>query len=344
VSRFSGHTAFEEVLLDWQELRGNARYFFQTPEWISALYRQTRDDAVFVSLLDDHRPVSVSFLRRSQLKRFGITLELLSAPGFLTDFRLFADGLLDENSVNRISIDEIMTHIGTWHVLLLERLRINSPWLTINDGVGFVEDEASQGVGVLDTVRSADVYWRDMPKNMRQSVVKARRKAERFAGGELITTSGGNILDEFEQYVLLEDSQEKGRRGTSLLKKEEHLYLIRDYLLASDSAEVRRLEINGRTAACQLTTRVGSTLFLLKIAYDEQLANLSPGNILMADLIEQSCEDPTIDRIDCTVWQPWHERWGMLREPTFRLTAFNSMAVRGRLARAAWNVKRHFNH
>jgi CelD/BcsL family acetyltransferase involved in cellulose biosynthesis len=102
--------------------------------------------------------------------------------------------------------------------------------------------------------------------------------------------------------------------------------------------------MDNRIAASQLSVRVGRTLFLLKIAYDEQLAYLSPGNVLMANLVESCCEDPDVDRIDCTVWQPWHQRWGMTREPTFRFTAFNSRSVRGALAGVAWNARRHLVH
>jgi len=40
------------------------------------------------------------------------------------------------------------------------------------------------------------------------------------------------------------------------------------------------------------------------------------------------------------VWQGCHQRWGMVREPTYRLLAFNHRSVRGALVGAAWHARR----
>jgi CelD/BcsL family acetyltransferase involved in cellulose biosynthesis len=234
-----------------------------------------------------------------------------------------------------------MRHLGSWHVVRLNRLRIGSPWLALADGRGCVEEEPGEGVGVLDTCRDADAWSREMPKNMRDSIKKARRKLERVGGSEVVVSTGEDVAGGFEQYVLLEGSGQKGRNKTDLSHKREWRSLLLDYLRASDTAEVRCLYIDGQIAACQLSARVDRTLFLIKIAYDEQLAHLSPGNVLMAHLIEACCEDPHVDRVDCIVWQPWHQRWGLVREPTFRLTAFNHKSIRGALAGIVWNTRRH---
>jgi CelD/BcsL family acetyltransferase involved in cellulose biosynthesis len=337
----AGALGLERVLPTWQLLGGHASYFFQTPEWIASLYGHIVDDVVLAALVDSLRPVSVSILRRSLRRRWGISLEVLEAPGNLEEFRLFADGILARDADDRCSFDEIMRHLGSWHVMQLSRLRVGSPWLALANERAVVEEEPEQGVGVLDTARDADAWWREMPKNMRDSVRKARNRSERGGGSEVVLSTGGGIAGGFEQFVLLESSQQKGRQATDLAHKPAWRSLLRGYLVASEMAEVRSLNIDGRIAASQLTVRVGRTLFLLKIAYDEQLAHLSPGNVLMANLVEICCEDPNVDRIDCTVWQPWHQRWGMFREPTFRLTAFDSMSVRGALAGVVWNSRRH---
>jgi hypothetical protein len=85
---------------------------------------------------------------------------------------------------------------------------------------------------------------------------------------------------------------------------------------------------------------VGGSLVFIEVAYDEQLAHLSPGNVLMANLVEECCEDPSVHRIDCTVWQSWHQRRGMVREPTYRLLAFNRRSAGGALVGAAWHARR----
>ena len=330
----------ERVLPAWQELGENARYFFQTPQWVASLSDQIADDVVLGALVDGDRPVAVSILRRSRLRRWGISLKVLGGPGHLEEFRLFADGLLAQEADSRCSFDEIVRHLGSWHVVRLNRLRIGSPWLALADGRASVEEEPGEGVGVLDTCRDADAWSREMPKNMRDSIKKARRRLEKGGSSEVVVSTGGDVAGGFEQFVLLEGSGQKGRNRSDISHMPAWRSLLLGYLLASDTAEVRSLTIDGQIAASQLSVRVGRTLFLIKIAYDEQLAHLSPGNVLMANLVEACCEDPNVDRIDCIVWQPWHQRWGLVREPTFRLTAFNPRSARGALAGVVWNARR----
>ena len=47
----------------------------------------------------------------------------------------------------------------------------------------------------------------------------------------------------------------------------------------------------------------------MKVAYDEELAELSPSNLLMADLVRNCCERPDVASIDLVTNQPWHARW-----------------------------------
>jgi CelD/BcsL family acetyltransferase involved in cellulose biosynthesis len=114
--------------------------------------------------------------------------------------------------------------------------------------------------------------------------------------------------------------------------------------VTSDTAEIRSLYVEGRLAASQLSVRVAATHFLLKVAYDESVADLSPSNVLFANLIETCCEDSTVNRIDCTVWQPWHARWGMTREPTYELFAFNRSSAGGWLAMIGWSLRPRAKH
>ena len=339
-SKYEIHIDPNVVMKHWRSIKSDPKFFFQSPQWITSLIGQTDDDSILISFTDHDRPVMVTHLLKSTIKRFNVGLNIISAPGYLSEFRLFADGLFDED-FSEVAIADIVANVGAWHVLRLERLRLGSPWLTMKGVAGKFEDEPSQGVGVLDTIRDPETWRNQLPKNMRHSVAKARSKAERVGGVSIETETGSGVLDAFNQYVALEATQQKGLWGTSLSQKPRYLHLLRDYLTSVETSQVRRLFIDGRLAACQLSVVVNRTLFLIKIAYDEEQAHLSPGNLLMADLVESCCNDPSIDRIDCTVWQPWHQRWGMVREPTFMFTAFNPQSIKGRAVGIASALRRY---
>ncbi len=86
---------------------------------------------------------------------------------------------------------------------------------------------------------------------------------------------------------------------------------------------MRSLWVGDRLAASQICCLVGRTVVLLKVAYLDDLAHLSPGSLLMADLIRQCCADPAIDRIDLVTAQPWHDRWHPTPHPTYQAQDFN---------------------
>jgi len=332
---------FGGVRWAWQELGANARYFFQTPEWMELVAAWVEDDLAWGAVIDSGRPVAVSVLRHARKGPAGLGPKVLSEVR-VADKWSFTDCLLDAkiDGSNAVELDEVVGASGAWDVLWLGDLRAGSPWLALAVGRARVREEPVGGVGILDTPLGADAWWRMLPKNMRDSIRKARRRIEACGGSEIVSSTGAELLAAYEEFVALEASGWKGAAGTALLQRSAARDLLRDYLCVAGTAQVRSLRIGDRLAASQLTVRVGGSLVLLKVAYDEQLAHLSPGNVLMADLVEECCEDPAVDRIDCTVWQEWHQRWGMVREPTFRLVAFNHRSVLGAIAGSAWNARR----
>ena len=79
---------------------------------------------------------------------------------------------------------------------------------------------------------------------------------------------------------------------------------MRRFLLdrgAVGTVTVRTLRLDGRPAAAQLIATVGDTLELLKVAYDDELSDLSPSNLLMADLVRDAASGPTST---ASTWSP----------------------------------------
>lgn len=249
------------------------------------------------------------------------------------------DGLLEPELVGRRGIQELLDAVGPWHVLQLRDVRVDSPWLAFaEDGVLSTDDE--RGVGVIDTTMEFDDCLHKVPKNMRNTIRKARRRIDERGGAEVVVHREAELEAAFDRFLVLEASGWKGNSGSGWLNMPIEAGIWRDYLLGPGDGQVRSLMINGTLAAAQVTVRYGRTLFLPRIAYNENLKELSPSNVLMADLINACCEDPGIDRLDCITWQGWHQHWGMVREPTHHLVVFNDKSVRGVALHAAWWARR----
>ncbi|HZM57112.1 MAG TPA: GNAT family N-acetyltransferase [Acidimicrobiales bacterium] len=330
---------FGGVRWAWQELGANARYFFQPPEWMEVVAARVEDDLAWGAVTDSGRPVAVSVLRHAQRGPAGLGLRVLSE---VRPNVWFTDCLLDARAGarNAVTLDDVVGASGAWDVLWLGGLRAGSPWLELAVGRARVNEEPNDGVGILDTPLGDDAWRRRLPKNMRETIRKARRRIEACGGSEIVSSTGAELPAAYEEFVALEASGWKGVAGTALLQRSASRDLLRDYLCVARTAQVRSLRIGDRLAASQVTVEAGGSLVLLKLAYDEQFAHLSPGNFLMANLVEKCCEDPTVDRIDLIGWQEWCQRWGMVREPTYRLVAFNHRSVRGVIVGSAWNARR----
>jgi CelD/BcsL family acetyltransferase involved in cellulose biosynthesis len=294
-------------------------------------------EAAWTVAMEAGEPAAVAVVRRSQRRRMGVRLCVLSEIRVGDMEYPFADAVVAPSA--HLDLEGLAGLSGAWDVLSLRSRRIGSPWVSLASYRGCLREEPDGGAGILDTRMDADEWWRTLPKNMRNSVRKARGRIAAAGGSEFVVATGAQIPAAYDEFVALEASGWKAKEGTALQQRPAWRKVLGDYLGAAATAEIRSLRIGGRLVASQLGVRTAGSLFLLKVAYDEELAHLSPGNVLMAGLAEACCQTPGIDRIDCLVWQDWHQRWGMRREPTYRVLAFNRHSVRGRAAEAAWKTR-----
>ena len=338
----AGSGGFDGVRWAWEQLDVNAHYYFQGLAWMDSIAALIDEDAVWHVVMESGQPSAASLIRRLRPGRAGLRLRVLSDVRIGDMGYPFTDCLVASNATvaRAVDVDDLLGAAGTWDVLNMRARRAGSPWVELAAKRGWVKEEPDGGVGILDTRSGAEEWWRSLPKNMRDSVRKARGRIASSGGSEVVVSTASELPAAYERFVALEASGWKGAEGTALSQRPEWREVIGEYLRLMDTAQIRSLVVEGRPVASQICVTLGGTLVLMKVAYDEQLGRLSPGNVLMANLVEACCERPDIDRIDCTVWQDWHQRWGMVREPTYRILAFNQRSVRGRATEAAWGVRR----
>jgi CelD/BcsL family acetyltransferase involved in cellulose biosynthesis len=175
---------------------------------------------------------------------------------------------------------------------------------------------------------SRDAWWGGLSKNLRSDLKRGEKRwAEETGGSPAVRfLSGGDaspgLLD---RYVELEAAGWKGREGTALACKEEDVRLWRDVvarLAERRWLEWHVLEREGRPAAMHLAARMGKSLLLLKLAYDEALAKSSPGALLLARTVERELADARSDEVNFTTHYPWLDRWRTRVEAYHRVRVF----------------------
>jgi CelD/BcsL family acetyltransferase involved in cellulose biosynthesis len=333
----TGSSTFESVLSAWSELGGTARYFFQTPEWIRCMSSHAGADVHLSAMRENGRPVATFVVERRARRFTGIDFTILLNVPFEPSESRLADGVIDRALGARITVEEVACVFGRWDVLNLSQLRLGSPWLELANCTKYVRTEAGPGSAVIDTSMAFEERWARMPRKLRASIRAARRRIE-ARGGAQVSVANAHAAAAFDEHVALEAAGYKGVRRMALAQTSSMRDLWRDYLLASDTAQIRTLHINGGLAASLVGSLTAGAFVAINMAYDQNLAELSPGSVLWADLIESCCADPTVQRIDCLGYPRWAYRWAMEREPTYSLLAFND-GLRGAVAKMGWPIR-----
>jgi CelD/BcsL family acetyltransferase involved in cellulose biosynthesis len=105
----------------------------------------------------------------------------------------------------------------------------------------------------------------------------------------------------FEDFLALEAVGWKGRRGSALLSSAADAAFARimvGRLAEIGNVSVHTLELDGRPVSMQIVLYAGSAAFTWKTAYDETLADVSPGTLLFEDYTKGFLADAAVASVD----------------------------------------------
>jgi CelD/BcsL family acetyltransferase involved in cellulose biosynthesis len=220
----------------------------------------------------------------------------------------------------RALLDSVAAHEPPLFALALRGVRDRSPTnaaLAAGSAFGALLAHADERGSFVAVEGELAAFRARLSDNFRRNVRKAGNRIAKEKGttyrwdaGPAADSSG---LDAF---LAVEASGWKGRAGTAIVQDAALARFYRTLiprLARVGWLEWHRLEIDGRTAAIHFATRLGRSLVLLKIAYDESFARLGPGNLLFDRLVEREFEVRTVDEIGCLTDMAWHRNWELPR-------------------------------
>lgn len=144
-----------------------------------------------------------------------------------------------------------------------------------------------------------------------------RRLEEKGALESRVDVAPEQVSGAFEQFLKLEAAGWKGRRGTALLCEAADVAFSREMiarLAARGDASIHGLYQQGNAVALQVVLRAGANAFTWKTAYDEALADFSPGMLLLEDYTAAFLADRSITLVDSCAFDDsgfmsaWSER------------------------------------
>ena len=182
-------------------------------------------------------------------------------------------------------------------------------------------------------------YRAGLSGNFRSNLNKAANKLarlpgvrERFLGGE---EASPELLP---QFIEVEARSWKGQDGNAIRKSPAAVAFyttLCERLAEAGWLEWHLLEADGRTLAANLAVRMGGTVYVWKLGYDEGYARCSPGGMLFERLLRRA-HDEGLEEISLLTDQPWYERWQMRWRRYHGLRAYSPRLD----GQAAWAVDR----
>jgi hypothetical protein len=182
--------------------------------------------------------------------------------------------------------------------------------------------------------RPWDAFARRFSPNFRSNLNKARHKLERAGGASYdFVNDRAGVVALFPEFLRLEASGWKGAAGAGTAVALEKT-LVGFYQTLIDSFAPRgRVYINvmrfgGSLIAAQLCITDSDTLYVLKQGYDEQYAQLAPGNSLLEQLVRWCHVTGRFRAINQAGRPRWFQDWKPTHSSNvYRLHCFNSTPV-----------------
>jgi CelD/BcsL family acetyltransferase involved in cellulose biosynthesis len=154
-----------------------------------------------------------------------------------------------------------------------------------------------------------------LSKNFRGNLRKARNKLNGRNGVQYVCCRDKNeIKGALSRFVALEAIGWKGQIGGAIAQRPEmkRYYESLVEIFGSEprgGCEINELWAEGVLAASQVCVRFDQTLYVLKVTYREELANLAPGNLLLAWLIDRCALTDELRYVNLVSDTDWHSDW-----------------------------------
>lgn len=171
-------------------------------------------------------------------------------------------------------------------------------------------------------------YWNSRGKNLRKTMKRQRSKLADQGIATLIKclTHVAEMADAVTCYGHLESSGWKAQQGTAVHQDnlQGHFYTeILESACLRNEGLVYKYFFEKNIVAMNICLVRGTTLIVLKTAYDESITSLSPAFLLRQETLELLFSEGHIKRMEFFgKVMEWHTRWTDKRRTIYHLTVF----------------------
>lgn len=340
-------TGLEGLEADWQRLfLGQPRaHLGCSYAYVFANAARTRENRNWrcCLLYADDQPAAGLFGRKVQFRRAGISL-----PVFNVGTEFVGEMLLSQTQPQRalgVLIDQLQESLSDCAFIQFGRL--TEPTFAMlcevlaERKLRYSWNHGSYGYA-WDTSSGSQPLYARLGPSTRQLVRRTERKVARDFSVQMATLTSCDStrnLEQLQRFIAMEASGWKGREGGAIAERPGNAEYFGAIVAAGSAAGLMRwytLSASGRPIAMHMCMRTHDTVWMPKIAYDEEFSSYSPGLELLRRVLLDCMEDDTINRLDFIGAPKWLDNWRPARQPHFELRLFNPTALGRGVAALDW--------
>ena len=324
------------ILLDGLRRKRFFHYYGWWKSYLDSLDREPDAVSIFV-VRNAGQPVAILPLKRCTRKWYGLRASVWNLPEHP---HLPLNDILCGRGVTAADVIAALTRAlrehesGSWDVLGFTSVLEESPL------AGFVTGTSSRVVTTLletcDYLTCHGAYEDiavEFSRNFRSNLNKARNKLAREQGVDFTSvTDHSGLIRAFAEFAEIEVSGWKGAKGTGTAIK-LHPELMKFYqslideLSACGAIMINILKVGDRPIASQFCIKDEDTLYVLKLAYDEDWSRVAPGNMLLERVIQEGIRSKGFQYINLVGDPPWFKDWQPNSLSVYNIWLFNRTPV-----------------
>ena len=318
---FRGKEGLGQLEEDWRNLchRLPNPQFFHHFDWYSSYVDALLEAGTtlyFVALYEAGELQAVFPLQKRRQRAFGMERHILELPHYfrlrLWDF-IVAPAAAHAGTFRALRDFLARTPELRWHVLRLREVMEAgaADRLIRSERVPLLIAEPAGYSSVMPFLAYDETRGR-LSKKSRENLKSAQNRAKRVGARFLCVRDPEGLRTLYRELVRIEGSGWKGAAGTAM-RCIPGLMRFFDHVVtrmgAQGYCEINALEVDGKIVSAQLGTVTGNVYCGQKIAYDKAYARLSPGHLLVDDIMRRYAGHRDVRLLNLITDGAWQKDW-----------------------------------
>ena len=342
IQMFSGKKGLRSLAPAWRALTARlpSRRHFHHVEWYravgAALESHDLGELQCIGVFSDRQALAAVFPMRFSCRQIGpFQLNAMTLVSDHSDNQTARDFVLSPGLAQTGFFQEFVRYMavtqGSWDVIelpgILEDSHAAAALRHCPQIPHFVVPGGAWGRSEFISCADGDRPFERLSKGFKQNLRTARNKLKaRSVAYELARTERA-LLEFLPEFLKVESSGWKGELGTSVLKSPPAGTFVRkliSYFAPTGRCEIHLMRVDHASVAALFGIVTDRIWYIFRIGYDEEHHRLSPGHLIIENLLAQRSAQASFDVLTPYNAPPWFHAW----KPDKTVGLFNAYVFR----------------